>query len=144
MFTTSRRICTALAATCVGAALLSGVAAEPEPSPVPASAFQPVPPPATEKAPAAEKASTPEKAPEPEKKKTPNTYAAEGSRARKVDWFDGRPTETISLERTIEQLLKNNLEVQFERVGINVQRAQIKFAAGVFDPVFSVQSQYQA
>jgi outer membrane protein TolC len=74
---------------------------------------------------------------------TPNPYEVEHVKPS-VDWFDGRPTEPLSLRGAIEQALKNNLEVQFENTGIRVQRAQVKFAAGAFDPVFSMAAQYQS
>jgi outer membrane protein len=60
------------------------------------------------------------------------------------DIFAGVPTERLTLRRAIEMALENNLEVQFERAGINVERGRIRFAAGAFDPVFSVQAQRQS
>ena len=40
--------------------------------------------------------------------------------------------------------LENNLEVKFERVGINIQRARVRFEAGVFDPTFSLSATAQS
>ncbi len=59
------------------------------------------------------------------------------------DIFSNTPTERITLQRAIEMALRNNLEVQFERTGIRVEQARVRFAAGVFDPVFSVQTSQQ-
>jgi outer membrane protein TolC len=58
--------------------------------------------------------------------------------------FDGVPTETISLKRAIEMALQNNLEARFEHVGIGLQRSQLDFAAGAFDPAFSLSVQHQS
>lgn len=58
--------------------------------------------------------------------------------------FAGTPTERITLQQAIEMALKNNLEVQFERVGIDVERARMRFAVGAFDPVFAFQAQRQS
>jgi outer membrane protein TolC len=63
--------------------------------------------------------------------------------ALRTGWFDGRPTETITLRAAIEQALHNNLEVQFENTAIRTQRAQLRFALGAFDPNFSMNAQYQ-
>lgn len=82
-------------------------------------------------------------APEKAREETSKPPTVENTKARSVEWFDGRPTEEISLRSAIELALKNNLDVQFDRVGINVERARIKFAAGVFDPVFRMSTQYQ-
>jgi outer membrane protein len=60
------------------------------------------------------------------------------------DFFAGTPTETITMRRAIEMALENNLEAHFERVGINLQRSQVRFAAGAFDPAFSLSLQHQS
>ncbi len=57
--------------------------------------------------------------------------------------FGGRQFERITLQRALELALENNLEVKYEHVGIGVQRAQVRFAAGAFDPVFAFSGQYQ-
>src|SRR4051794_17505416 len=44
--------------------------------------------------------------------------------------FNGAPTQPITLEEAIEMALHNNLEARFERLGISVQKAELKFAAG--------------
>ncbi len=58
--------------------------------------------------------------------------------------FEHALTEQISLRTAIEMALQNNLEARFERLGIHLQHAQIRFAAGAFDPVFSMSVQHQS
>lgn len=52
--------------------------------------------------------------------------------------FDG-DVQRLTLAEAIEMLLRNNLEVQFDRVGIKVEQARTRFAVGVFDPVFQLE-----
>ncbi len=73
---------------------------------------------------------------------TPDTSAHGGSATG--DLFAGKIAEPITLQRAIELALRNNLEARVEHVGIRVQRAQLKFAAGAFDPVFSINSVHQS
>jgi outer membrane protein len=50
----------------------------------------------------------------------------------------GTKAEMITLERAIEMALANNLDSKFEHVGIAIEEARRRTAAGNFDPVFSV------
>jgi outer membrane protein TolC len=61
-----------------------------------------------------------------------------------AEFFSGVPTEPITLDRAIRMALKNNLDVKFENVGIRVERGRIRFAAGAFDPVFTINSTTQS
>ena len=58
--------------------------------------------------------------------------------------FGGKLTQPITLRRAIEMALQNNLEAQFERIGVTVQGSQLRFAAGAFDPVFNFSAQHQS
>ncbi|MEA3210800.1 MAG: hypothetical protein QOE70_3857 [Chthoniobacter sp.] len=49
----------------------------------------------------------------------------------------GTKVEMLTLEQAIELALKNNLDAKFERVGIAVEEARRRSAAGNFDPIFS-------
>lgn len=55
----------------------------------------------------------------------------------------GETTEPITIRRAIEMALENNLEVKFERIGIDVEGARVRFAVGAFDSVFSLQATRQ-
>lgn len=57
---------------------------------------------------------------------------------------DGRPTAPLSMRGAIEMALKNNLDVKFEKVGIDLQKAQLLNAEGAFDPVLQISGQYQS
>ena len=39
--------------------------------------------------------------------------------------------------------LQNNLDARFEKLGIDIQKAQVKLSASVFDPVLGVSATYQ-
>lgn len=80
---------------------------------------------------------------EPAKKEECPAAKTETAVARRTGWFEGRPTESLTLRAAIEQALHNNLEVQFENTAIRTQRAQLRFALGAFDPIFSMSAQYQ-
>jgi outer membrane protein TolC len=55
------------------------------------------------------------------------------------DFFGpGRTVEIISLDDAIAAALTNNLEVEFDRVGVEVEKARKDFAGGVFDPSFNL------
>ncbi len=58
--------------------------------------------------------------------------------------FAERPTEPLSIQQAIRMALANNLDVKFENVGIGVERARVRFAAGAFDPEFSMAVSYQS
>lgn len=52
--------------------------------------------------------------------------------------FDG-DVQKLTLGEAIEMLLRNNLEVQFNRVDIKIEQARTRFAVGAFDPVFRLE-----
>ncbi|HEX8295881.1 MAG TPA: TolC family protein [Chthoniobacteraceae bacterium] len=54
------------------------------------------------------------------------------------DFAYGGKSETITLQRAIEMALTNNLDSRFERVGISIEEARRRSAAGNFDPVFGL------
>ncbi len=89
---------------------------------------------------------------QPSKKPAVNTDANAKAKAElpsiakhsDADLFSGDSTEPISLGRAIEMALQNNLEARVEKVGIRIQRSQIRFAAGAFDPVFSISGLHQS
>ena len=55
-----------------------------------------------------------------------------------VEFFGpGTKAEILTLEQAIELALQNNLDARFERVGIRIEDARRRTAAGQFDPVFS-------
>jgi outer membrane protein TolC len=99
---------------------------------------------------------TPAATPEPKAKASPaggknrkknsppaTSFTPDAAPADMVAIFDGRPTEKLTLRQAIELALKNNLDAKYEHTGIAIQRAQIKFAAGAFDPVFVMSGQHQ-
>lgn len=49
----------------------------------------------------------------------------------------GAEVQKLTIGDAIEMVLKNNLEVEFDRVEIRIEEARRRFAAGAFDPVFS-------
>lgn len=49
----------------------------------------------------------------------------------------GTKAEMVTLEQAIEMALQNNLDVKFERVGIDLEDARRRSAVGNFDPIFS-------
>ena len=49
----------------------------------------------------------------------------------------GTKAEMVTLEQAIELALKNNLDAKFEHVGIAIEEARRRAAAGNFDPTFS-------
>jgi len=92
--------------------------------------------------PAPEKQSAEKQAPVQKPAPSPNAVSAPGTR---VDGdLLGVQTEPISLSRAIEMALRNNLEARVEKVGIQIQRSQVRFAAGAFDPVFTMSAQHQS
>ncbi len=50
----------------------------------------------------------------------------------------GRKVELISLDDAIGAALANNLDVQFQRVEVEIEKARKDFAFGVFDPTFNI------
>lgn len=81
----------------------------------------------------------------------PNVKDTEGvsifdvhNRAGDSALFDNAKIERLSLQEAVEMALKNNLEAKVERTGVNIQRDQVQFAAGAFDPVFSMQVVHQS
>jgi outer membrane protein len=55
------------------------------------------------------------------------------------DFFGpGRKVEFISLDEAIGAALANNLEIQFDRVGVEIEKARKDFSFGVFDPTFNI------
>ncbi len=55
-----------------------------------------------------------------------------------VEFFGpGTKAEMLTLEQAIELALKNNLDAKFEHVGIDIEEARRRTAAGQFDPTFS-------
>lgn len=89
-------------------------------------------PAATPAAPAANPAAA-KAAPEPKAAPTPSPVA----RATQVMASDGN-LERISMREAIGRALSHNLDVQFDKTDIKIQEARVNFAAGVFDPIFSV------
>lgn len=53
--------------------------------------------------------------------------------------IDGADVQKLTLADAIEMMLHNNLEVQFNRVDIKIEKARTRFAVGVFDPVFRLE-----
>jgi len=49
-----------------------------------------------------------------------------------------RKVELISLDEAIGAALANNLEIQFDRVNVEVEAARKDFAFGIFDPTFNI------
>jgi len=49
---------------------------------------------------------------------------------------DGADVQKLTIDEAIEMALRNNLDVQFNRVDMRLEDARTRFAAGVFDPVF--------
>jgi len=48
------------------------------------------------------------------------------------------------MAEAIRWALKNNLEARFERVGIRIAQSRVRFAAGAFDPVFTIDTSQQS
>jgi outer membrane protein len=53
--------------------------------------------------------------------------------------FPDSSVTTLSLGDAIQMALRNNLEVEFDKVAVSVEQARTRFAAGVFDPVFRLE-----
>jgi outer membrane protein len=53
--------------------------------------------------------------------------------------FPASKVTTVSLGEAIQMALRNNLEVEFDKVAVGVEQARTRFAAGVFDPVFRLE-----
>jgi len=47
-------------------------------------------------------------------------------------------TQVITLQQAVEWALSNNLDVKVQNSDLNIRNAEIRFEAGVFDPVFSI------
>jgi outer membrane protein len=67
-----------------------------------------------------------------------STLHAAGMENIGAEYFGpGTKAEMITLEQAIEMALQNNLDARFEHVGIAVEEARRRNAAGQFDPTFS-------
>lgn len=75
---------------------------------------------------------------------SPETKTAPSQTNRSAADLFGADAQKITLEQAIQMALKNNLEVKFEHVGISIQRARVRFEAGVFDPTFSISATTQS
>ncbi|HVK58136.1 MAG TPA: TolC family protein [Candidatus Kapabacteria bacterium] len=53
--------------------------------------------------------------------------------------FPGSNVVTLGLGEAIQMALTNNLEVEFDKVTVDVEQARTRFATGVFDPVFRLE-----
>jgi outer membrane protein TolC len=53
--------------------------------------------------------------------------------------FPGSNFTTVTLSDAIQMALKNNLEVEFDKIAVDVEQARTRFATGVFDPVFRLE-----
>ena len=53
--------------------------------------------------------------------------------------LDGVEAQRLTIGEAIEMMLRNNLEVRFNRVDIGIEKARTRFATGVFDPVFRLE-----
>jgi outer membrane protein TolC len=51
----------------------------------------------------------------------------------------GTNTQRLTLGEAIEMALRNNLEVQFDKVGVSVEQARTRVAVGAFDPVLRLE-----
>jgi outer membrane protein len=58
--------------------------------------------------------------------------------------FPGAEVRKLTVGDAIEMVLQNNLEVQFDKVGLGIEQARTRFATGVFDPVFRLEAQRQS
>ncbi|MES2572173.1 MAG: TolC family protein [Verrucomicrobiota bacterium] len=52
--------------------------------------------------------------------------------------LNGKSVERITMREAIEMAMRNNLEVKFDKVGVRIERAKVRFEIGVFDPTFSI------
>jgi outer membrane protein TolC len=53
--------------------------------------------------------------------------------------FPDSNVTTLSLGDAIQMALRNNLEVEFDKVAVGVEQARTRFAAGVYDPIFRLE-----
>jgi outer membrane protein TolC len=53
--------------------------------------------------------------------------------------FPGSNVETLSLGEAIQMALRNNLEVEFDKVAVGVEQARTRLATAVFDPTFRLE-----
>ncbi len=53
--------------------------------------------------------------------------------------FGEAEVQPLTLPDAIAMMLRNNLEVQFNRVDIKIEQARTRFATGAFDPVFRLE-----
>ncbi|HET6407827.1 MAG TPA: TolC family protein, partial [Chthoniobacteraceae bacterium] len=83
---------------------------------------------------AAEKTSVPVKKP----------AATSGKNNISIELFGNVPRQELTLREAIELALANNLDAKFENKGISIERGRVNFAAGVFDPVFSINTADQS
>jgi outer membrane protein TolC len=65
----------------------------------------------------------------------PSLRAPMGSGAQFIG-RDGQ-LETITLQDALGRAFEHNLDARFDKVDIKIEQARVRFAAGVFDPVFS-------
>ena len=64
------------------------------------------------------------------------TFAATAAELPRGLDVAGADVQKLSIDEAIEMMLRNNLEVQFNRIDMRLEDARTRFAAGVFDPVF--------
>lgn len=53
--------------------------------------------------------------------------------------FPGSDVTTLPLGEAIQMALRNNLEVEFDKVAVGVEQSRTLYAVGVFDPVFRLE-----
>jgi outer membrane protein len=53
--------------------------------------------------------------------------------------FPGSNVTTLSLGEAIQMALRNNLEVEFDKVGVGVEQSRTKLATAAFDPIFRLE-----
>lgn len=53
--------------------------------------------------------------------------------------FPDSQVTSLSLGEAIQMALRNNLEVEFDKVAVGVEQARTRFAVGAFDPVFQLE-----
>lgn len=58
--------------------------------------------------------------------------------------LDGRLVQRVTMAEAVSMALKNNLDARIERSGIRIAHARMRFAAGAFDPVFSVRTSVES
>jgi outer membrane protein TolC len=73
-----------------------------------------------------------------------SAWAGDGPATTQDFFGEGSSSQTLALQEAIEMALKNNLDAKFERVGISVEEARRRSAAGVFDPVFAINTSHES